>query len=173
MCNPHYQRWYRSGTTDLKNMTGLPPEERIRAQSQLTESGCIEWTGKRDRDGYGRLYWQSSKWRAPRLAYTLAHGPIPPGMVIRHRCDNPPCVNVDHLEVGTVSDNYEDMAQRRGRDHLLLGGPASGAKKRAATHCQRSHEFTDKNTYWRNGLRQCKTCRYDAWKRWYARSKSD
>ena len=42
----------------------------------------------------------------------LANGPIPPGLVVRHRCDNPPCVNPDHLEIGTQADNQADMAIR-------------------------------------------------------------
>ena len=69
---------------------------------------CIEWTGARSAAGYGRL---GTKY-AHRVAYEKAHGPIARGMVVRHRCDNPPCVNPAHLELGTQADNMRDMAVR-------------------------------------------------------------
>ena len=49
-----------------------------------------------------------------RYIYELEHGPIPDGMVVRHKCDNPACINPDHLELGTVADNNRD-ARVRGR----------------------------------------------------------
>ncbi|BBA98356.1 hypothetical protein RVR_4506 [Actinacidiphila reveromycinica] len=58
---------------------------------------------------------------AHRVAWIEANGPIPPGLVIRHRCDNPPCRNVAHLLLGTHADNVADMVSRgrnaRGEDH--------------------------------------------------------
>jgi hypothetical protein len=69
---------------------------------------CIEWGGKRDRDGYGR--------RGARLAHRLTweevNGPIPHGLCICHRCDNPPCVNPDHLFLGTHADNRRDSVAK-------------------------------------------------------------
>ena len=47
-----------------------------------------------------------------RLSYETWVGPIPEGMVIRHKCDNPPCINPEHLELGTMKDNSQDMVQR-------------------------------------------------------------
>jgi hypothetical protein len=158
--------------SERKNMTGLPLAERIARQSEAVPSGCVEWTGKQDKDGYGRIWWERRGWRAHRLTYIQAHGPVAPNIVVRHKCDNPPCVRLDHLEMGTVRDNYQDMLERRGRDHMLPAGRVSGALKRAMTHCQRGHAFDDGNTYWRKGIRQCRTCRYDAWKRWYERSQA-
>lgn len=47
-----------------------------------------------------------------RYSYIANHGPIPPGMLVRHKCDNPPCVRPDHLEIGTHADNSRDMMVR-------------------------------------------------------------
>lgn len=71
---------------------------------------CWPWMGGRVHFGYGRyrgLY-------AMRVMYEREYGPIPPGLMIRHKCDNPPCVNQAHMELGTNADNMAD-ATRRGR----------------------------------------------------------
>jgi len=65
---------------------------------------CQEWTGRRNRDGYGI---QGHK-LAHRVAWETAHGPIPDGLCVLHRCDNPPCVDVEHLFLGTRADNAAD-----------------------------------------------------------------
>jgi hypothetical protein len=70
---------------------------------------CIIWHGKyRDKDGYGR----SGSMSAHRKVYQDAFGPIPKGMVVRHKCDNRECVNLEHLELGTHKQNMEDRAKR-------------------------------------------------------------
>jgi hypothetical protein len=71
---------------------------------------CWPWQGQKNDKGYGR--WRGSM--AHRAAYELVHGPIPEGQIVRHRCDNPPCCNPDHLVAGTHVDNAQD-ALTRGR----------------------------------------------------------
>ncbi|MCD1287310.1 HNH endonuclease [Brevibacterium sp. CCUG 69071] len=61
-----------------------------------------------DRDGYGLFSFGNRHRRAHRASYELHVGPIPDGLVVRHKCDNPPCVNPLHLEVGTGVDNTND-----------------------------------------------------------------
>ena len=56
----------------------------------------------------------TSKFKAHRVSYEMANGPIPDGLIIRHKCDNPNCVNPKHLESGTQKDNMLD-ASFRGR----------------------------------------------------------
>jgi hypothetical protein len=79
-------------------------------------SDCIEWTGRRHRSGYGqgRIPGDRRLRQAHRLTWEQERGPIPDGMYVLHRCDNPPCVNVEHLFLGTQFDNMRD-AKAKGR----------------------------------------------------------
>lgn len=85
---------------------------------------CWEWTGSRARRGsvysYGIFCALGKRGRrilAHRLAWLIANGPIPPGLVVRHRCDNVICVRVSHLEIGTQADNLRQWRER-GRAHF-------------------------------------------------------
>ncbi len=77
-----------------------------------TPDACWEWIGAKNQ-GYGWLSYQGKPGTAHRIAYTLAKGVIPEGLVVRHTCDNRPCCNPDHLLVGTVADNNRDMWERK------------------------------------------------------------
>lgn len=75
---------------------------------------CWPWAGARRPRGYGNVNHGGSTKLAHRLAWELTHGPIPDGMVVCHRCDNPPCCNPAHLFLGTTQDNVDD-ARVKGR----------------------------------------------------------
>ena len=74
---------------------------------------CVETDWPRNHKGYGRR--KRAGGFAYRVAWAAIHGPIPAGLVVMHRCDNPPCVNVGHLTLGTPSDNAKDR-HAKGRD---------------------------------------------------------
>lgn len=69
---------------------------------------CWPWTGQKNDKGYGRFRGTM----AHRIAYELINGSIPEGEIVRHRCDNPPCCNPDHLLSGSHSDNTRDAVER-------------------------------------------------------------
>jgi hypothetical protein len=76
---------------------------------------CWEWTGTKNRPGgYGAVYIDGKQVAAHRASYADAFGPIPDGMWVLHKCDNPPCVNPEHLFLGTARDNTLD-SMRKGR----------------------------------------------------------
>ncbi len=90
-----------------------PPLERficsfVRFASKIEsdpETGCWNWTGARDRHGYGRFGIRGKTVFAHRFMYQISVGDIPDDMVIDHLCRNPSCCNTDHLEIVTQGEN--------------------------------------------------------------------
>ena len=126
----------------------------IRFWDKVDKSGaCWEWTAAKNRKGYGVFVLTDPlrQVKAHRWAYADAAGiglASLDGLVVRHRCDNPGCVNPAHLETGTVADNNRDRAER-GRSAASAGELNSNAKitpeivremrtRRAAGETQRS-----------------------------------
>jgi hypothetical protein len=105
--------------------------KRFFAKTKLAETvrpgmvtPCLEWQAGRDKNGYGKHWLAGKTVRAHRVAWELAHGPIPDGMGVLHRCDNPPCVADEHLFLGTNQDNTADR-DAKGRQ---ARGDANGAR---------------------------------------------
>jgi hypothetical protein len=100
-------------------------------------SGCIEWAGVtvksngRDSHRYGRYTSGGKKQLSHRVAYERAHGPIPPGLMVLHRCDNTKCCNPDHLFLGTHRDNMADM-RAKGRGNKKPPPARAGAESSSA-----------------------------------------
>lgn len=125
-------------------------------------TACIEVSTGRTTKGYGLsrisigggVYFMY----AHRLAYEQAYGPIPDGLLVCHTCDNPPCINPDHLFTGDKVANAQDMvAKGRGKGWVING------------QCQRGHEFTEANTYRTKHGRICKPCHTDRVRAYRAR----
>lgn len=92
------------------------PMESFLKKFVVLESGCWEWTASKMGNGYGKMYFNQGWTGAHRASYTLHKGLIPIGFCVLHRCDNPPCVNPEHLFLGTQLDNIADM-NRKGRQY--------------------------------------------------------
>lgn len=90
---------------------------------------CVLWKGPVFPNGYGRWNINYHSLVAHRETYRRAKGPIPAGLVVRHKCDNRLCVRLDHLELGTQADNIQDAIERGRHKPARLFGKANGRYK--------------------------------------------
>ena len=100
-------------------------------------NNCWEWQGCVDSDGYGRIQINKIRWKTHRLSYELHKGNIPKHLVVCHSCDNPKCVNPDHLWLGTQTENTQDRDQK-GRHRV---NPALGESNGSARFTNEQIEF--------------------------------
>jgi HNH endonuclease len=100
-------------------------ESIIWSRVEKTEDGCWNWTAGKGTRGYGHVRIRGKTRAAHRLSYELATGPIPCGMFVCHRCDNPSCVNPEHLFLGTDADN---MADKTAKGRQTKGASVNTAK---------------------------------------------
>lgn len=80
---------------------------------------CWSWTACRDTNGYGQMHtgFGNVRIRAHVASWILHNGPIPEGLEVMHLCDNPQCSRIDHLQLGTHRQNFEDAANKRRMPH--------------------------------------------------------
>ncbi len=120
-CSTHHKRWQKHGDPLIvgdKHPITEPIVRFMRKVEKDSVSECWNWTAFRGKDGYGS-FGVGPRSEGIELAHrwSYAHhvGPIPDGLYVLHHCDNPSCVNPDHLFVGTQADNVHDMwAKGRG-----------------------------------------------------------
>jgi glutaredoxin len=131
---------------------------------KVDKSGSVEfpdcwiWKGGRTSKGYGsfKYYQEKSAIGAHVSSYLFHIGEVPVGQIVCHHCDNPPCVNPEHLFLDTNSGNMKDMV-KKGRN---------GWSSKKQTHCRKGHSFEESGVYersWKNGKtdRICKECQRD------------
>jgi hypothetical protein len=117
---------------------------------------CKIWVGAKNRKGYGQKRIKGKLWIVSRLEYTRAHGEIPSGVCVLHRCDNPSCWEISHLFLGTHQDNADDKMKKNRHT----------TKNRV--HCKFGHTFSEQNTRTRpDGARQCRICERECMRKNY------
>ncbi len=128
--------------------------------------GCWLWRGTIGRDGYPQFWFNGGTRRGARWLLGYLRGkPLASSEWALHRCDNPPCVNPDHLYVGDVTDNTRDRGDRTGHGSSLSRDNA------AKTECPSGHPYDDVNTYVYRGARICRKCRAALVRRRYWQAK--
>lgn len=154
-CIKHYNRWRVHGSTQRTSTHGLPTAERFLTHVDKTDD-CWIWVGRIGTGGYGyfgqKINGQWKQRRAHRVSYELFVGPIPDGASIDHACDNPACVNPDHLRPMSMEANNARSSSPS----------AENARK---TTCHRGHPLHGDNLQIiRTGgrtKRRCKACDLD------------
>lgn len=140
-------------------------ETLLRIGFDVTPTGCWEYRGAKNHNGYGVVNVRGKGTRrAHRVMYEYIAGPFPEDRPLaRHRCDNPPCVNPAHIVPGTHEDNMADMVER-------------GRSVRSHTHCPANHVYTDENVSWRaragKMIRECRECIRARQRRYRARKRA-
>lgn len=106
-------------------------KQRLKQKTVVLENECWQMTSSLNRLGYASFWYNGSPRPAHRISYELFIGTIPQGMHVLHKCDNPSCVNPEHLFIGTHSDNMIDkkakgrVVSHYGEDHWSRSKPES------------------------------------------------
>lgn len=104
--------------------------KRFWSKTRPRRNGCIEWLASKSHNGYGQFGVNGKKnVRAHRFSWTIVNGDIPEGLCVLHKCDNPSCVNPEHLFLGTYKDNAIDMTLKGRRYEVLTKGDDNGNSK--------------------------------------------
>lgn len=90
-------------------------KEKLLSQIKVLENGCWLFTGGKNSQGYGAIWDGEKQCRAHIVSYQIHVETVPKGLLVLHECDNPWCVNPEHLFLGTHQDNVDDM-RTKGRD---------------------------------------------------------
>lgn len=106
----HADGGFPKGAANMDESKIRNPSRFLKRVSEITpnERGCLIWSGAKDGNGYGTLQYRKRTFLAHRYAYEQHIGAIPAGMLVCHRCDTPPCVNTEHMFLGTLQDNMDD-----------------------------------------------------------------
>lgn len=156
MCDKHWKRWRAGKNINDKSRFEKTEEERFFEKVNKDGiNGCWLWRGGtrgRGKLKYGSAWYNGKNEGAHRLSWIFHNGYLPSHkgldpVEVCHKCDNPLCVNPDHLFLGTRKDNMQDKINK-GR---------CGQKNKS--HCPQGHEYSETNTYLsKSGSRSCRFC---------------
>jgi hypothetical protein len=125
-CSMHYRRLKFTGTLEPGKRSPAPLIERFwRSVDKKSNDECWQWIASINNKKYGILGAGGKGGKslfAHRYSYELHNGKIPDGMFVMHKCDNPSCVNPNHLLVGTPKDNTQDALSKNRLKTIFLNG---------------------------------------------------
>ena len=133
---------YEKGETVSRNYPAV--QIRIKNNIKILENECHIWIGSHNKEGRGTIHYRGKTASVPRVIMFL-EGKLPSmksKLLVCHTCNNPQCCNMEHLFIGTNSDNRQTVIR------------CSTGK----THCPRGHEYTKENTYKHNNTVSCRMC---------------
>ena len=146
-----------------RSKKGTPLIDKLLSKVIVNETtDCWEWQGAKNNIGYGMIRDEQKMRTTHRVSYEEHHNvKIPTGLCVCHTCDNPLCVNPDHLWLGTMKQNMDDMVAKgraarwggftgNGRIHPRLG------KSLPKTHCPHCHRDIANNVFGRYHGENCK-----------------
>lgn len=157
----------------MRKSTRVPPYDRVMART-VRDGECLRFTGSQQGRGYGQVTEITPEGRRNRTTHTVVfehhHGPVPPGKIVRHSCDNRWCVEITHLLLGTYSDNNNDMYERGRRRRGL---------DTTRTNCKHGHDLAIYGV-WRKPRRpghddpclSCRRCAADSTARYRQRRRA-
>jgi hypothetical protein len=114
--------------------------------NKKADDECWEWLAGKNSRGYGAFKLNKKTVTASRISWSLLNGEISSDIFVCHSCDNPSCVNPNHLFVSNNQGNVDDMIRKKRHQNQVK------------THCKNGHEFTETNTYRYKGCRACREC---------------
>ena len=105
-CHKHYKRWQVHGDPNyVAIIITKTPQEAFKLRSKVLPNGCLLWTGAKNSWGYGTIRHNNQNWVVHRLAWVLSGRTLLEGQQLNHKCWEPACFNIDHLEVVTQEQN--------------------------------------------------------------------
>lgn len=123
-------RAIEAGYVDVRHPKALKRKIRFVFKIEFVDDGCWYWTGTKNKDGYGTIGHTNTTLMAHRVSFLWVYGHIPDGYHVHHECNNPSCVNPDHLYAVTPRANY------------LAPGSRSPVKINSEkTHCNSGHRL--------------------------------
>jgi hypothetical protein len=114
-CRPHLNALETYG--DPYKTQPRKPSKKKKLDYFISDKGCFECTSHSGRSNYPTVSYYGKQIDAHRFVYEQMYGDIPEGLVVRHKCDNPKCINPEHMELGTIADNNRDIWDR-GRENV-------------------------------------------------------